>query len=58
MSRKAEPRKETPIATETHTTSFSFYTPSESPQVTVTTSYEYQPNGEAKFGAPIMLEQE
>jgi hypothetical protein len=57
MSDKVVQQEETKIVNETHTTSFSYHTSSDQPQFTVTASYEFQPNGQAKFGAPITPEQ-
>ena len=42
---------------ETHTMALSFSS-SESPIMTVTTSYEFGPNSESKFGVPVLLEQD
>lgn len=58
MTDKPVQQEEGEIVTETRTISLSLNTSSESPQFTVTTSYEYQPNGQAKFGAPITPEQD
>ena len=57
MSDKVVRQEETKIVNEKQATSFSFQTPPESPQLEVTNSYEFHPNGQAKFGAPITPEQ-